>query len=338
MAGIPADIDLSSTNSGKDQEAALMMSANGTLSHSPPESWDCYSPDGAEAAGNSNLSLGSYGWDAVDGYMIDPGASNGPVGHRRWLLYPQTQTMGTGDIPPQSHSSSNALWVFDSHIWDPRPGTRDDFVAWPPPGYIPYPVVPARWSFAYPQADFSGTTVTVTKDGESVPVTPESYVSGYGENTFVWIFNGMSSSDTWTMPASDESYQVSVNNVVIGGQAQNFNYTVTVFDPEQGPTCAYTVTPQQTFFPIGGGTESLQVSTSAGCTWEAVSNHTWISVLSGETGSGDGVVTYLVEANGTGLDRTGTMTVAGRTVTIEQKGTTSGGLVPVLDLLLGDDQ
>ena len=100
MAGVPAQVTLSDTYNAKAQQAALMMSVNDQLSHNPPATWHCYTADGAEAAGNSNLALGIYGWDAITGYMQDPGTGNGAVGHRRWILYPQTQTMGTGDIPP----------------------------------------------------------------------------------------------------------------------------------------------------------------------------------------------------------------------------------------------
>ena len=46
-------------------------------------------------------------------------------GHRRWVLLPQTQTFGSGDIP----GATNALAVFDSHFNDSRPGTRDGYVA-----------------------------------------------------------------------------------------------------------------------------------------------------------------------------------------------------------------
>ena len=142
-----------------------MMSANNQLSHSPSPTWQCYTPEGAAAAGKSDLFLGVYGWDAISGYVRDPGDFNGAVGHRRWILYPQTQTMGTGDLPPTGGSSSNALWVIDGHVWDPRPATRDMFVAWPPPGYVPYQVVFPRWSFSYPNADFSQASVTMTLDG-----------------------------------------------------------------------------------------------------------------------------------------------------------------------------
>ena len=232
MAGIPATVVFSDTYNAKAQAAALMMSVNSQLSHDPPASWLCYSDAGHDGAGNSNLYLGVYGWNAITGYMRDPGGGNYFAGHRRWILYPQTQEMGAGDIPPVSgHWSSNALWVFDSHMWGPRPATRDEFVAWPPRGYVPYQVVFARWSFAYPSANFSNVTVSMTSNGSNVSLTLSPVVNGYGENTLVWIPLGLSDRAPWPKPASDTTYTVNVQNVTIGGQNRNFTYDVIVVDP-----------------------------------------------------------------------------------------------------------
>src|SRR4051794_26945580 len=55
----------------KDQQAALMMSANKALNHTPPANWKFYTADGADAANKSNLSLGAFGSDAIDLYMQD---------------------------------------------------------------------------------------------------------------------------------------------------------------------------------------------------------------------------------------------------------------------------
>lgn len=229
MAGIPP-VDLDPTYTTKTQAAALMMSANHTLSHDPDPSWTCYTSDGDQAAGSSNLYLGVYGPAAITGYMYDPGDGNYAVGHRRWILYPQTQWMGSGDIPPVSgYSSANALWVFDlDHTWGARPETRQEYVAWPPAGYVPYQVVFPRWSFAYPQADFSQAAVSMTCAGQPLSLQVKTPVNGYGENTLVWE----PQASFTTPPAIDTSYQVTITNVLISGQPHNFAYTVTLFDPD----------------------------------------------------------------------------------------------------------
>ncbi len=76
MAGVPAEVTLNAGYSARAQEAALMMSAEGALSHTPDAGWACYSGDGDAAAGKSNLSLGRSGWDAVSGQMRDNGDNN----------------------------------------------------------------------------------------------------------------------------------------------------------------------------------------------------------------------------------------------------------------------
>jgi uncharacterized protein YkwD len=233
MAGVPSGIVLSDVYNGKAQEAAFMMSVNKALSHSPPPSWTCYSADGAEAASNSNLSLGVLGPMAITGYMKDPGSGNYAVGHRRWILYPQTQTMGTGDIPYVSnYLPSNSLWVFDSNLFGPRPPTREEFVSWPAPGYVPYQVVFPRWSFSYPSANFGAATVTMTRGGVNISVALEVIATGYGENTIVWIPNQMNNGDIWPKPDKDTTFSVVISNVIINGIARNFQYDVTIFDPD----------------------------------------------------------------------------------------------------------
>ena len=60
--------------------AALMMKAAGDLSHTPDPDWPCYSEEGAEGAGTSNLFLGASGAAAMVGYVEDPGVQS--LGHR----------------------------------------------------------------------------------------------------------------------------------------------------------------------------------------------------------------------------------------------------------------
>jgi hypothetical protein len=237
MAGVPAAVTFADTYSAKNQKAALMMSVNKQLNHHPPTSWTCYSPEGAEGAGNSNLGLGVNGRDVIDLYIQDPGTGIGFVGHRRWIFYPQTQTMGTGDVPANNgFAPANSLWVFDDNYGGPRPATREEFVAWPPPGYVPYQVTYRLWSFSYPGADFSFAAVAMTRDGVSLPVTLGPLANGYGENTLVWSPEGIDfvegiNRETWPVPTKDTAYRVTINNVIIAGVSRSFAYSVTVFDP-----------------------------------------------------------------------------------------------------------
>ena len=336
MAGVPADISFAVGYTSKAQEAALMMSVNNSLSHNPPTTWTCYSAAGAEAAGSSNLYLGVSGWNAITGYIKDMGTGNGAVGHRRWILYPQTQFMGTGDIPGSNFLTANALWVFDSNIGGARPATRDEFVAWPPHGYVPYQIVFPRWSLSYPGADFSNAVVTVTFGGSSVPVKIEPVAYGYGENTIVWILNNMNDSGVWKKPVVDQTYSVSIQNVTVNGIQKSFEYTVTVFDPGVG-IAELSVTPDSRDVPNSAGTTTFSVSNTGFGTmpWTAqvVSGDTWLLISDGSIGSDAGTVTCAFDVNAGSSARTGTIRVTAdgatgspKDVTVTQSGAIDIGL------------
>ena len=81
--------------------------------------------------------------------------------------------------------------------------------------------------------------------------------------------------------------------------------------------CSYSIAPGNDKVEGSAGTGSITVSTSSGCTWTASSNVSWITVTSGASGTGNGTVTYSYTAN-PGKDRKGTISVAGRTFTLDQ--------------------
>lgn len=241
MAGLPAAITMSPALHPRAMAASLIMTANNWLDHFPPEEGTlCWSEAGYDGASSANLALGVMGPPAIDGYMLDYGGPNFSVPHRRWLLYPQTQAMATGDIPDTADGwAANATIIFDNHYWDARPPTRDGFVAWPPPGYIPYPVVPVRWSFALPDADFTSATVTVTRGAVSVPVTVEPFPEFWaGEPGITWRETALDGDlpYDWPAPLTDTTYHVSIQGVSVNDAEESFTYEVIVMDPRQpGP-------------------------------------------------------------------------------------------------------
>lgn len=235
MAGIPASITLNAAENAKCQAAAVLMAEHGALQHAGIwTGWNCVSADGTNAAGSSNLALGSYGPDAITGYIWDFGGNNAAVGHRRWILYPQTQVMGTGDVPLQSpYNSANSTWIFDANYGGPRPTTRTPYVAWPPAGYVPYQVVFPQWSFALSNCDFSTSTVTMASNGVPIAITLQPYSIGSGENTRVWYPTGLDTTTSTAFPFSgtDTVYSITISNVITPFGTKNFAYTVTVFNP-----------------------------------------------------------------------------------------------------------
>ena len=87
--------------------------------------------------------------------------------------------------------------------------------------------------------------------------------------------------------------------------------------PTPPPACSFTVSPASAAVPAAGGSGTIAVTAAAGCAWQAVSQATWIQIVSGSTGSGNGQVVYAVTLS-TGAARVGTVTIAGQTFTVNQ--------------------
>ncbi len=185
LVGIPDNCVFDKELNKKCQAAALMMTANHDLSHGPPPDWSCYSPEGATGAGNSNLSLGYGGAEALSGQVEDDGGNNGAVGHRRWILNPFRKVYGHG-----STDDAMALWALGGNDADQPKEIReqymDTYVAWPPEWYSPAPLLPARWSLGMYHADFSEAKVQMFQGNNEIglEVLPLEY--GYGLSTIVW--------------------------------------------------------------------------------------------------------------------------------------------------------
>jgi Putative binding domain, N-terminal/Viral BACON domain len=115
------------------------------------------------------------------------------------------------------------------------------------------------------------------------------------------------------------TYEARVAAVGPGGRGLSAPSNPFVFD---AGTCGYDVTPTSRSVAAGGGNSTFSVATTAGCTWSAVSQTSWIAVTSGSSGSGNGTVGFSVAAN-TGPARSGTILIAGETVSVTQpSGTT----------------
>lgn len=204
--------------SAKAQQAALMMKSNGELDHFPPSGWSCYTDEGSEAAGKSNLAMWKNA-EAIDLYISEPGSANGPVGHRRWLLYPRLNSIGVGNT-----DSSNALWVAGNS--GSAPSDAPEYISWPPADYVPAELVAPRWSFSISGADFSQASVSMVDEaGNTIPLTLEDLSTSYGDPTLVWVPQGIN-----TNINQDTAYQVTLTNVAIGDEMKDFEYNVILFD------------------------------------------------------------------------------------------------------------
>jgi hypothetical protein len=90
------------------------------------------------------------------------------------------------------------------------------------------------------------------------------------------------------------------------------------FTVSQASGCTFSVAPTL-FDRDNDAVTNLTISVTAvvGCSWTAVSHASWIEVTAGGSGNGSGTVVFNLDGN-KGKGRTGTLTVAGATVTVVQ--------------------
>ena len=232
LAGLSTTVNFDSNLTTMCQQAALMMHSNNDLSHEPPTNWSCFSTDGMTAAGKSNLALGAHSSDAIALYMIDPGSNNGAVGHRRWILYSRAKDFGMG-----STNRANALYVIHNRIAPPQ---NISYIAYPPEGFFPAPLLPDRWSVSVPGGNFDIASITLLdEESDALMTKVEPVKDGYGDNTLVWeVEQGQIN----RYLDYDQDYHVTVKDVIVKGDTLTFDYTVTVSPVKHPPTCQENLT------------------------------------------------------------------------------------------------
>ena len=179
-------------------------------------------------------------------------------------------------------------------------------------------------------ATIAGRTFTVTQGGCSAVLSPvEATVPAAGGGASFAVDTGEACS--WTATTGTQWIALGSNAPVTGDGTVQFTAepnagpartgTIAVlgqtFTVRQDGGCTYQVSPDSATVPREGGSVTVDVSTAGECTWTAGTVTDWIAVLSGTSGTGSGPVQLGVQPNA-GPARSGTATVAGRTVTINQ--------------------
>jgi hypothetical protein len=89
---------------------------------------------------------------------------------------------------------------------------------------------------------------------------------------------------------------------------------------EPSPVCSVAISPASQDFGADGGTGSVAITAPAGCAWTPAADRAWISLASTGAATGSGAVTYAVAANPSEETRSGTVTIAGQSHAVLQRG------------------
>ena len=154
--------------------------------------------------------------------------------------------------------------------------------------------------------------VTAAGGTFSVSVTSPVACSWTASTSTPWITLGATSGNTpatisWTA-AANTSIAARTGTVRVSWSNGFVDLTVT----QSGANCSFVLSPESGSFPAAGGTGSFTVTPSdPGCPWTATSDSAWLTISSGQSGTGSGSVSYAVGSYaGTG-PRAGTIGVTG---------------------------
>jgi hypothetical protein len=178
-----------------------------------------------------------------------------------------------------------------------------------------------------------GQTFTVNQTtGCSYGINPTSQSMGAAGGAGSAVSVTAAGGCTWTATRVDTWLTVTSGASGTGNGTVNFTAgantgparsgTITIatqtFTVTEANGCSYAINPDnQSIGRNGGNGTSIAVTAGAGCTWTATANDAWITVTSGASGTGNGTVTFSVASNPAEA-RTGTITIAGLTFTVNQ--------------------
>jgi len=172
-----------------------------------------------------------------------------------------------------------------------------------------YAIAPTGQSFGAPGGSGLPITVTAPTSCAWTATTTTGWITVTGGAAG----NG---NGTVTFSTAANTGAARTGTITIAGQT----FTVNQEAPRTPPTCSISISPGNQSVGAGGGTGTTITVTAAAptCTWTATRNVGWLTVLTGGSGTGNGTVTFRVDANPTGTARTGSLTIGGQTFTVEQ--------------------
>jgi len=111
------------------------------------------------------------------------------------------------------------------------------------------------------------------------------------------------------------NYSVAANS----GPARSGTLAVAgvTFTVNQASGCTFALGATSANVNANANNVSTTVTAAAGCPWIAASNAGWLTITSGASGSGNGLVSFAIAQN-SGSARSGTLTIAGQTFTVNQ--------------------
>ncbi len=169
---------------------------------------------------------------------------------------------------------------------------------------------------------FSPSSVTLTEKGSVKTVSVKAkgtHCDWTASTTNSWITITPGSSSGTGNGKVEFTVPGNTNAIALSGAITIAGETYIVNQASGG--CTYKLSPKEGKLKANSGTATITVTPNlSDCDWTAVSTNSFITIISGASGTGKGTVTYSVPANATSNVLTGSIAVAGQTFTVIQAG------------------
>jgi len=154
-------------------------------------------------------------------------------------------------------------------------------------------------------ASVNGTGGTITF---AVTVGSNCAWSASTADSFLSVSGGGTGNGTVTVTVAANTGAPRTGTVTVSGAGAS-----TTFSVAQDVNCVYNPTPNgATLTNAAFAGQTFTVTTSSpSCAWRAASDSPWLAVTAGDTNTGPGTVTFAVQANASGAQRTGLINITG---------------------------
>ena len=171
--------------------------------------------------------------------------------------------------------------------------------------------------FCPPASKAHAAQVTLAWDASTDPnIAGYKVYYGNASGSYPTVVDaGKQTSCTVTNLSEGMAYYFAVTEYDKSSQESGYSNEVVYAPPS---LCTFSLSPTANSFNSTGGAGTVGVITQAGCAWTAKRNVSWLIITSNSSGAGNGTVNYSVLSNSDGTSRTGTVTVAGKILTVSQ--------------------
>ena len=272
------------------------------------------SHDGVDAAESSSINDNQQSW--MQTTVTGPGtiyfwwkvSSENGWDYLRFLVDGNEYSSITGEIDwnPRSYQIDSGvhtlMWRYDK---DYSRAEGDDRALVDQVSFIPPP--PVITAQPVGQHVMAGSSVSLSVGA-----------SGAGPLMYQWRKNG-------TNVAGATNSRLTFSNVQAGNAG---NYTVRVSNDGGAlvssvatlDVCTIAANPQIVNLPFAGGVANITVTESGTCGWTATKTNSWLTLVSGASGSGTQTLTISASTNVSDISRVGFVTIAGLKVIVTQAG------------------